>query len=223
MTSKILIVVLFLFSVSAFAQKKCLFIVANSTLSTEDQIINDKLVEWGYDVTPQAPADLKYLFPVDYAGYDFAFISESIGSGDLGATSATSGGTFSSFPLPTATLEGWLVKPGAMDWESYRTVNNFAEGDIKIVDGDSPLAAGFATGATVTLITDVTNGAIVASYPKIPIIPIATLASNTADTMFCVYGIEAGTHNVKDSVITHRVGVVGINATGYPFNDRRCL
>ncbi len=216
MKSKLLIklfLVLFLFSVSAFAQKKCLYIVASTSLSTQDQIINDKLVEWGYEVTPQAPSDLKYLFPEDYANYDFAFISESIGSGDLSASATSpSGGTFYSIPLPTASLEGWLVKPGAMDWQTVRNVNNFAPELIKIVDNTgSVLAAGFSEGSTVTLCGS--DGLLVGSVPQIPIIPIATLSSN--DSMQVIYGIEAGTINAVGDTILNRVAVIGINAVSY--------
>jgi hypothetical protein len=205
-----ILVIILLFSVSTFAQKKCLYIVTSTSLSAEDQVINDKLVEWGYDVTPTASSDLAFFLTPDfYADYDFAFVSESIGSGDLAK------GIFKTIPLPTASLEGWAEKPGALDWEANpRTVNNFNEGDVTIVDNtNSPLAAGFSNGSTVTLITDTQNGAIVASNPDIPIIPIAVLSSD--DTMKVIYGVEAGTINVVGDTIQNRIATVGINATGY--------
>ena len=202
-----LIAIFVLLSMSVFGQQKCIFVVVSESLSAEDVVINAKLVEWGYEVTPMTPANVEWLLPEDFTSYDFIFISESIGSGDAKS--------LASAPLPMANLEGWAVKPGAMDWEDNpRTVNNFNEGDVIIVDGNHPLAAGFATGATVTLITNTTDGAIVASNPDIPIIPIAV--RTTADTMKVVYGIEKGTHTMLDTVIQNRIATVGINALGYP-------
>lgn len=201
-----LVAILLLVSNYAFSQNKCMFLVTNVSLTAGDQILYDKLTEWGYDVTPVAGADLEWLFLEEITAYDFAFVSESIGSGDM------SKGEFKSVPIPLANSEGWAVKPGALDWQTDRDIDNYTAEPVKIVDDTGhPLAAGFSTGATVTLCTE---GLIIGSVPQIPIIPIATLSSN--ETKQVIYGIEAGTQNALGDTMQSRIATVGIHAEGYP-------
>ena len=117
---------------------------------------------------------------MDYANYDLAVASESPGSGDFAK------GIFPSVPIPLVILEGWAVKPGAMDWQIDRDVNNYDPEPVQIVDQtNSPLSAGFSYGSTVALCD---SGLIIGSVPQIPIIPIANMTS--IDTMRVIYGIE---------------------------------
>ncbi len=196
-------------TVIASTKKKCMLIIGGdsspSSLSAGDQIINDTLKAWGYFVIPVASSDLLTLTSSDYAKYDLAVASESPSSGDFGK------GIFPSVPIPLVIFEGWAVKPGAMDWQKDKVVNNYNAEPVKIVDQtNSPLAAGFSYGSTVTLCD---SGLIIASIPQIPIIPIANMTS--VDSMSVIYGIEKGTINAVGDTIQNRVEVIGLHELSY--------
>ncbi len=196
-------------SVSASGKKKCMFIVGGdsspSSLSAGDQVLNDTLKTWGYDVRPVASSDLQTLSSSDYANYDFAVASESPSSGDFGK------GIFPSVPIPLVIFEGWAVKPSAMHWQTDQVVNNYNSEPVKIVDQtNSPLAAGFSNGSTVALCD---SGLIIGSVPQIPIIPIANMTS--IDSMSVIYGIEKGTINAVGDTIQNRVEVIGLHELSY--------
>ncbi len=196
-------------SVSAVDRKKCMFIVGGdsspSSLSAGDQVINDTLKAWGYDVRPAASSDLQTLSSSDYANYDFAVASESPSSGDFGK------GIFPSVPIPLVIFEGWAVKPSAMHWQTDQVVNNYNPEPVKIVDQtNSPLATGFSNGYTVTLCD---SGLIIGSVPQIPIVPIANMTS--IDSMRVIYGIEKGTINAVGDTIKNRVEVIGLHELSY--------
>ncbi len=196
-------------SVSATDKKKCMFIIGGnsspSSLSAGDQVINDTLQTWGYYVKHVASSELEDLNSLDYAEYDVAVASESPGSGDFAK------GIFPSVPVPLVILEGWAAKPGAMDFQKDRVVNNYDSEPMKIVDQtNSPLTAGFSYGSTVALCD---SGLMIGSVPQIPIIPIANLTS--IDTMCVIYGIEKGTVNAVGVTIQNRVEVIGLHELCY--------
>ncbi len=199
----VVLITVILISGNVFAQEKCMFVASSDQLGTEDTILYEKLVEWGYDVDIYPSADLAILFPEEFDPYDFMFVSETIGSGDLNP--------IKTIPVPMVLSEGWAVKPTALDWQSDRDINNFEPQDVKIVDNTGHiLAAGFTGGATVTLVT---AGYVIASVPQIPIIPIAVLTSD--ETKQVIYGVEAGTQNVLEDTIQSKVAVIGVHAEGY--------
>ena len=199
-----LMAILLLVSNSAFGQTKCLFIVDNVSFSEGDQVLYDKLEEWGYEITTITPTDVAFMFEEEFLAYDFMVASESIDSGGLNS--------IKTIPIPFVNMEGWCVKPGAMDWQTERDINNYDPEPVKIVDNtDHPLAAGFTSGTEVTLIAE---GFIVGSVPQIDIIPIAAMSSN--ETKLVIYGIEAGTLNAVGDTIQSRVTTIGIHAEGYP-------
>lgn len=205
----VLIGIMLIMSVSAFALTKCMFIVNTTSFSAGDNALNDSLIAWGYDVTPVAAGDISFLFKEDYAQYDFIVGSESMNSGAL------SQGMMKTIPLPLLNLEGWCVKPGALDWQTDRDVNNYPPEPVQIVDNTGhPLAAGFSAGDLVDLTKPTTDEIfIVGSVPQIPIIPIAGLSSDP--TKLVIYGIEAGTVNAVGDTLLNRVATIGLHEFSY--------
>ena len=81
---------------------------------------------------------------------------------------------------------------------------------------ESPLGAGYASGAVVDLCTVQERSdpcLIVWAKPAIPVIPIAGVEADPSKLI--VYGVEKGTKNVSGQVVKNRVAVVGIHAWGY--------
>jgi len=199
----VILVIVMLASVNVYSQAKCLFICSTIPMDVPDNTLYEKLVDWGYDIDAITSGDLTIMFPEEFDPYDFIFVSETIGSGDLNP--------IKTIPVPMVLSEGWAVKPTALDWQTDRDVNNYDPEDVKIVDDTGhTLAAGFSTGAMVTLVTE---GFVIGSVPQIPIIPIAVLSSD--NTKQVIYGIEAGTPNALGDIIESKVAVIGIHAEGY--------
>lgn len=190
---------------SAYGQLKCLYLVGSLPLTPGDQIINDKLVDFGYEVTPTPSAELGFLFIEEITAFDFAFASESCGSGDFGTDD------FKTIPIPLANMEGFAAKPGALDWQTVRDGDDYPTEPIKIVDNTGhPLSAEFTAGSTVTLCTE---GSIIGFTPEIPIISIGVMSSDESKQV--IYGVEAGTQNLVGDTILNRVATVGIHTEGY--------
>ena len=88
----------------------------------------------------------------DLRAYDFVFVSESVSSGD---TKDLKGA-----PVPIFYTELWASKWDVTGWvptnESGTYYGNTTADEtvVKIVDCTHPLAAGFATGAEITVLTD---------------------------------------------------------------------
>ena len=204
----VLVTVLLIANVGVFAQTKCMFLHSSDGMTVGDVALQSKLEEWGYEVTATPSADLEFMFLEEITVFDFAFVSESIGSGDL-----AKGDFMKTLPIPVACLEGWVVKPGALDLQTDRVVANIDPPvPVKVVDNTGhPLAAGFAAGASVTLCTE---GLIVASVPQINHIPIAVLS--TDETQEVIYGVEAGTENAVGVTFLNRLAIVGIHDLGVP-------
>jgi hypothetical protein len=206
-------------------KQKCLFISESSTAvpDPKDEILIGYL-EDRYMVNIATGDDVKaHVYSVDdFKAYDFVFVSESVSSSD---TKDLKGA-----PVPLFYTELWASKWDVTGWvptnesPTYYGNTTVDETVVKIVDGDHPLAAGFATGAEITVVTDSENATDYLTYsvPQVDHIPIATLAAD--ETKVVVMGIEAGTvlyneQNVKDGSLTTaaRCAAVGINANANNF------
>jgi hypothetical protein len=206
-------------------KQKCLFISESSTAvpDPKDEILINYL-EDKYMVDIATGDDVKaHLYSVDdFKQYDFLFVSESVSSSD---TKDLKGA-----PVPVFYTELWASKWDVTGWVptnesgTYYGNTTVDEAVVKIVDGVHPLAAGFATGTEITVVTDSENATDYLTYsvPQVDHIPIATLAAD--ETKVVVMGVEAGTvlyneQNVKDGslVSTARCAAVGINANANNF------
>jgi hypothetical protein len=193
-----------LLSVGLSAQTKCMFIASTDPLTAGDQIVFDKFVEWGYDVTAVLSSDLAFFTEADYADYDFLFTSESVGSGSLEP--------LKEIPKPLLCSEGWASKPSALAWSDPASSDNYVPEPIVIVDDTGhPLAAGYNSGDVLDLCSD-PAGLIVPHQPTIDIIPIAALASDPS--FMLVYGVEAGTVNTLGLITKNRAAMVAIHEFG---------
>jgi len=206
-----LVVAFVMFSDHSYGQKKVVLITGSES---SDQVFKDSLENWGYQVSIMLGSEVQYMYEEDFKQYDFAFVSETIGSGDLGKHPDDDKG-FRNIPIPLVTTEGWLAKPGAMDWMANRAVNNYAPEAVKIVDQTGhALSAGHNVNDQVTLVTDQQNGLIIAGELDIPVIEIGVLSS--LDSMLVIYGIEPGVKSFAGDSIENRVAVIGIHEVGYP-------
>ena len=201
-------------------KQKCLFVSESSTAVPDprDEILIGFLRR-NYAVDIAMGDDVKaHLYSVeDFKAYDFVFVSESVSSTDTRDLKGA--------PVPVFYTELWASKWDVTGWvptnESGTYYGNTVVGEtvVRIVDGAHPLAAGFATGTEITLVTDSENAADYLTYsvPQIDYIPIATLAAD--ETKVVVMGVETGTtlyneKNVMDGslVTASRCAAVGINA-----------
>ena len=131
-----MVAILLFVSNYAFGQTQCLYWVSSASLSAGDQVLFDKMTEWGFEVTAMASTEVEWMMEEEILAYDFMLASESIDSGGLK--------TIKTIPIPFVNMEGWCVKPGAMDWQADRDIDNYTPEPVKIVDDtDHPLAAGF--------------------------------------------------------------------------------
>jgi hypothetical protein len=203
----------------------CLFVSESSTAVPDprDEILIGYL-EDRYVVNIATGDDVKaHVYSVDdFKAYDFVFVSESVSSSD---TKDLKGA-----PVPIFYTELWASKWDVTGWVptnesgTYYGNTTVDETVVKIIDGDHPLAAGFATGAEITVVTDSENATDYLTYsvPQVDHIPIATLAAD--ENKVVVMGVEAGTvlyneQNVKDGSLTTaaRCAAVGINANANNF------
>jgi hypothetical protein len=205
--------------------KTCLFVSESGTAvpDPKDEILIDYL-RGLYTVDIATGDDVKaHVYSVDdFKAYDFVFVSESVSSSD---TKDLKGA-----PIPVFYTELWAAKWDVAGWvptnesPTYYGNTTVDETVVKIVDGAHPLAAGFATGTELVLVTDSENATDYLCYavPQVDYIPVATLAAD--ETKVVVMGIEAGTvlyneENVKDGslVTAARCAAVGINANANNF------
>jgi len=205
--------------------KTCLFVSESSTAvpDPKDEILIGYLQD-RYAVDIATGDDVKaHVYSVDdLKVYDFIFVSESASSTDTRDLKGA--------PVPIFYTESWAAKWDVGGWvptndsPTYYGNTTVDETVVKIVDGDHPLAAGFATGTEITLVTDSENATDYLTYavPQVDHIPVAVLAAD--ETKVVVMGIEAGTaiyneQSVKDGSLTTaaRCAAVGINANANNF------
>jgi hypothetical protein len=212
----------------AFAQakKKCLFL-------SEDPdpgfATDATLIAWMktlYTVTIEDVDNTKGTSPavslqsILDAKYDFIFVSESVGSSDAA--------NFKGFSVPLFLTELWGSRIEVMAWVANNTGTygntTSSETKVKILDGSSPLAAGYATDTELTVVTDSENATDYLTYTK-PSVDCIKVAGLSADpTKIVVLGVEKGTvlYNKADTkdgslVSKARCAAVGINANGNKF------
>ena len=189
----------------------------------KDEILINYLQD-RYTVDIAMADDVKsHVYSVDdFKQYDFLFVSESVSSSDTVDLNGA--------PVPIFYTELWVSKWDVTGWVptnesgTYYGNTTVDQTVVKIVDGTHPLAAGFATGTEITLVTDSENATDYLTYyvPQVDHIAIATLTAD--ETKVVVMGVEAGTvlyneQNVKGGslVSTARCAAVGINANANNF------
>lgn len=212
----LIIMAFFVLQTNAFAQKKCIFFSTQSPEEDRDTPLVTKLSET-FTVDVYSIDDVGgWVDSTLLHEYDFAFVSESIGSVRADGLKGA--------PIPLFITELWASQWNVMGWVPYNWENDYYgtteedQNKVMIVDGSHPLAAGFFTGAEVEVVTPIAgSGPLTYSVPGIEIIQIATLAADANKTV--VFGVEAGTVlynnvNVMDGsyVSENRTAAVGIMA-----------
>ena len=205
--------------------QKCLFISESSTAvpDPKDEILVNYLrTKYAVDIATGDDVKAHAYSVEDFQQYDFAFVSESVSSSD---TKDLKGA-----PVPVFYTEMWASKWDVTGWvptnESGTYYGNTTADEtvVTIVDGGHPLAAGFATGTEIIIVTDSENATDYLTYsvPQVDHVAIATLAADA--TKVVVMGVEAGTalyneQNVNDGslVTAARCATVGINANANNF------
>lgn len=190
---------LLVFQNAALAQQqdtlKCLFISADAGGADVDIILLDYLFE-KYDVEIYSDDELSdgVTLPLEQIkSYDFAFVSESIASSKIYPLKGQ--------PIPTLYLEGFAGKPDATgwcpvggQWGPTRETEGF---EVTFVDTTNhPLAAGFPAGTVLELAVAVggeNNQPFGYTVPQVDFIPIAYLTSDTTESRYVIFGVEAGT------------------------------
>ena len=169
-----------------------------------------KFTEWGYSLVVIAPGDLSVYFPEDLDPYDLIFIDEIVSSSSLEPCQ------FLLEPaiIPVVTTENYAIRANILGWCNNTQATNIGAEPVKIIDGDHPLAAGFATDALVTLNSG--GGANEDLIPNLPEIDFIAVAQSTSMTdLYIAYGVEPGTVSVNGVDILNRCAVVGYHANGY--------
>ncbi len=216
--------IILILHVSVFAQqKRCIFISTTSPADPNDQPLVDGL-QLVYDVEVWSIDDIKSGF-VDTTymkNFDFLFVSESLGSSDL----IWVRGPY--VPIPLFTTELWGSKQKALGWVPNNNEGNFGsteEGQhiVTIVDGSHSMAAGFATGTEIDIVTPIAGSVpLTYSVPSVEYLPIATLKADPNKVI--AMGVEVGTlletpENMTGDlpegtdVQKHRAAAVGIMAS----------
>jgi len=166
----------------------------------------------------------------DLRDFDFAFVSESASTWRL---SSAPDNIYKLAPVPMFYTECYASKPSVAGWVSaegfFGTINDSTGEGRKVIivdEEDNPLAAGFANGAEVEIVSgtnDTTSlGTLTYSVPEIDYIPIAVWIGDP--DLSVVFGVEAGTPLWDDLGLTvdpnfvseNRAAAVGVFA---PAND----
>lgn len=204
----------------AFAQLQCLFVSEGADPDTRDVILVDWLEQtYGatVDIATGDEINTGFYFTDDFLNYDFIFVSESVSSSDTDSLKGA--------PVPTFYTELWASKWDITGWvpdnlsPDYYGNTTSTETAVKIMNGDHPLAAGYATDTELTLVTGSDNDTDYLTYsrPQVDHITIAVLVAD--ETREVVFGVEAGTalYNAQNTidgslVSTSRAAGVGVNA-----------
>jgi len=225
----IFLLMLAVYSSSVYSQQfsgKIMFLQAAG--APNDQVVIDKLISWGFQVDIVTTADFKVGIPTDdeIKAYKMAYISESVGSGDLARWRGATRGKWETgwLPVPVVNNDNFVSRVSALGFVSGSTgYGNQSNDHVVIIDNTNhPLAAGYTAGTTLDFFSDVTNGTYTYATPdpSVQVIPIAALASD--NTKLVCFGVEKGTavfnsDGVNDGSVktTARYAAVGINATSY--------
>ena len=217
---------------SILAQQTCLFIGSKPDPGADvDAALIDHLKQ-SYQVTIVDDDSLMagVVTIEDMKKYDFAFISESASTWRL---SSAPNNIYKIAPVPMFYTELYASKPSIAGWVSaegfFGTINDSTGegGKVIIVDEENhPLAAGFANGTEVDIVSatnDSANlGMLTYCIPEIDYIPIGVWAGDPE--LSVVFGVEAGTPLWDDLGVSidpnlvseNRAAAVGIFA---PAND----
>ena len=194
-----------------FPQLECLYV---SSIGGQGALESDyfitKFTEWGYNLTIIAVADLGVYFPEDLEPYDFMFIDEIVSS------SALEPAQFLLEPaiIPIVSTENYAIRANILGWCTNTQATNIGAEPVEIVDGSSPLAAGFATGQLVTINSGGgSNEDLIPNLPEIPFVPVAK--STSMPDLYIAYGMEPGNISVNGVEIMNRCYIIGFHANGY--------
>jgi hypothetical protein len=199
------------------AQLKCMFISETADPDPRDvALVNLLQMKYTVDIATGDDVKAEFYFLEDFQAYDFLFVSESVSSSDTRPLKGA--------PVPIFYTElfsaKWDVTGWVMDNNSSGTYyGSVAEdGKVTIVDGDHPLAAGFATNTEVDIVTGSSStDYLTFSVPHVDFIQIGVLTADPTQTI--IMGVEAGTilynaEGVIDGSLTStsRCAGVGIHA-----------
>ena len=124
--------VLFLISTGlAIAADKIVMIVREDPIGVEDNIVKERLEALGFEIELHSQNE---AHPVDIAGADGVFVSESILSGNVG-------GAYEGISIPFITSEAWLLDEMQIAPDNH-THEDPNQTSVTIVDPGHPMAAG---------------------------------------------------------------------------------
>lgn len=194
-------------------RKKCMFIGAApcDENAEYDEYILPWLKSLGYVVHRHLSGNLAEYNEVDFAPYDFIFLSETSPSADMKY--------LKDIPKPVLSSDGWGAKASALAFCSGDQVDIYEPAKPLVMlkgAADHPLGAAYAEGTVFDLgavLVRKDPTLVVWAKPTIPVIPIAGIESSPDELV--VYGVEKGTQNAEGTAIKNRVAVVGLHAWGY--------
>ena len=132
------ILMLLLLTSIAMAKGEKLALVGSGAPDPKDNLLIENLEKWGYVVEPHAHGA---KHPVDLAGIDLVFISESTSSANIL-------GAYTDSTVPVVNAESFTYDD--MGFSPDGTFNSDAGDKITIIDTDHPITAGFKGDITVS-------------------------------------------------------------------------
>lgn len=209
---KWILFLLVMFALPGFilAQNECLYVSTTNGFAPviSDPIVN-QFMDWGYNLTYVTPADVAIMFPEEFALYDFMFIDEVVSSSSLENIG------LEGHPMPMVTTENYAARANILGYCNNTQAVNIPAEPVEIVNGDTPLAAGFATGSEVVINTGAgANEDLIPNLPEIDFIGVAKPTTQYTD-LYVVYGVDIGVTTVNGVVTENRCAIVGFHANGY--------
>ncbi len=195
----------------------CLFL---SSISDPGGAASEPMMFWlmdeGHELTIVGSRDFWTWTKADVTAFDFMFVCEVVDSATLFNNLFTDAGSDMSFeghPIPVVTTENYAARANTFAYTTSSSTENYGAEKIEIVDGDHPLAAGYATGKKVTVNSGSgTMNDLIPNNPEIDFIPIA---KGTSIPGYIIYGVDKGVLTVNGVETVNRGAVCGYHAEGY--------
>lgn len=207
---------------------KCLFLVDALPFASGDdknnQILNDKLEEYGFSVTPEAISATSAT-----EGYDIIVISEAITSDN------SHWHRYQTAPTPIVMTKVWSIKDGALSWIdnalSETNFGNLPDTAIVVQDPKHDILTGFSDEDTIKIGDNVGTSDANVCFTKIPAAAglkvVATCQSD--DTKQAITAMDPGTvlngiSLVKRACIVpwHQVFWDEVNDDGWKILENAC-
>jgi subtilisin family serine protease len=197
-------------TITASPRGKVLFVRA-ATPTAGDNVLRDRLIAVGFDVTEKADTQ---LVTADATGKDLVVVSETVTSGNIGTK-------LTNVTVPVLSLEPSilddLLMTGLSLGNDFGTVANQTQ--VNIIDPSLPLAAGLAAGNRTA---NTTAGNYLFGIPGSEAVAAARIVSSA--TRAAVFGYQPGTTMVGLVAPGRRAGLfVDSNAAGSFTADGRAL